>query len=113
VLESSQQEWNPPLVKVEPADGTIAAQGSAGAEDLVYPENPSLLSPLSFKTYAGGAEVFRIQNLTRDDQTLRFDVVLASPSPSNMLLNPAFEQGYGRGPLRRYGPLPAHEAVLS
>jgi hypothetical protein len=95
VLESSQQEWNPPLVKVEPADGTIVAQGSAGAEDLVYPENPSLLSPLSFKTYAGGAEVFRIQNLARDGQTLRFDIQLATPSPTNLLLNPDFEQGYG------------------
>jgi M6 family metalloprotease-like protein len=95
VLESSQQAWNPPLLKVEAADGVIAAQTAANAADLVYPENSSLVSPLSYRTYAGGAEVFRIQNLTRNNETLRFDIVLAAPSPTNLLLNPDFEQGYG------------------
>ena len=46
VLEGSSMAQDPPIVKLEPADGHIRPGGPLDPADFVYPENPGLLRPL-------------------------------------------------------------------
>jgi hypothetical protein len=103
VLEGSSMWQDPPIVKLEPADGRIAPEQALDPYDFVYPENPALLRPLVFRSYYDDAdEVFRIENVAWRDGGLAFDVIVASPpayaTPQNLLSNPSFETGGPNGP---------------
>lgn len=94
VLEGSNQYQNPPLLKLEPADGSIVPNEEAQANDFFYPGHPLAGSPMILKSYVGGGEVFRIQNLSWVGSTLRFDVTVSGATPSgNLLPNGSVEQG--------------------
>ncbi len=98
VFELSAQTQDPPLLKVEPADGSIAPDSSPMPEDLWTPERAR--GPFVARSYLGGGEQFRIENLTRVGGRLRFDVVMpSSPPPTvNLLANGSFESGEGGTP---------------
>jgi hypothetical protein len=78
VLEGSSNFQEPSLVKLEPADGSIAASApNVDPLDFVYPENPVLLRPMVVRSYFGGQpEVFRIENVAWRDGGIAFDVVM-------------------------------------
>ena len=105
VLEGSSMWQDPPIVKLEPADGHIVPDSPLDPHDFVYPENPALLRPMAVRSYYGdGDEVFRISNVTRGDDGLGlvFDVTVAQrpadQPPVNLLANPSFETGGPAGP---------------
>jgi hypothetical protein len=78
VLEGSSMWQDPPIVKLEPADGSVSHDDGLTATDFVYPENPALLRPMVVRSYFGDApEVFRIENVSWRDGGLAFDVVVA------------------------------------
>lgn len=94
VLETSSRFQNPPQLKLEPADGAIVPNEEAQTNDFLYPGHPNAGSPMILKSYVGGGEVFRIQNLAWVGSTLRFDVtVAAAATPTNLLPNASLEQG--------------------
>lgn len=97
VLEGSNQWTDPPLLKLEAADGFIAAGTPPGLTDFLFIDNLSMKRPLVLKSYFGGAEVFRIDNLFwAGPEGLGFNVVVAPKgAPVNLLANPSFEQGNG------------------
>ena len=87
---------NPPIVKLEPADGSIRHTDGLNQADFVYPENPDLLRPMVLRSYYGEApEIFRIENVAWRDGGIAFDVVVApaAPAPPNLLANASFETG--------------------
>ncbi|MFI3187841.1 MAG: hypothetical protein QX198_17835 [Methylococcaceae bacterium] len=96
VLESSSQSINPPLVKLEAADGYIAPDSSPELTDFLYPENFNMQRPFVVHSYYGGRKIFEIDNLYWvGDEDLVFDIAL-SPldiTQNNLLANPSFEQG--------------------
>ena len=102
VLEGSSMAQNPPIVKLEPADGYIRPGGPLDPADFVYPDNPALLRPLVVRSYFGDApEIFRIENVFSRDDGLTFDVIVAAtPNPANLLTNGSFESGQSGTPDR-------------
>jgi M6 family metalloprotease-like protein len=95
VLEGSGQNTDPPLLKLEPADGSIRPDTSPEQTDLFYPGNPGMRMPVVFRSYFGNQSVFRLVNLRRTrDGGLAFDIEIApSGLPPNILTNPSFEKG--------------------
>jgi M6 family metalloprotease-like protein len=92
VLEGSNQQQNPPLLKLEPADGQITPDRGLDAADLLTPGNPA--GAFSVRSYFGGDEVFRVSNVRRENGGMRFDIsVLPAPAPHNLLSNGSFESG--------------------
>jgi hypothetical protein len=78
VLETSKQSLDPPLVKLEAADGYIHPDSYPELEDFLYPENPNLLRPLVLRSYFGAQDVFEIDNLQwTADGRLRFDIAVS------------------------------------
>ena len=103
VLEGSSMWQDPPIVKLEPADGDIVPDSPLDPHDFVSPENPALLRPMVVRSYYGdGDEVFRISNVAWSDDGLVFDVTVAPRTadqpPTNLLANPSFETGGPAGP---------------
>jgi len=98
VLEGSTMWRDPPIVKVEPADGINVPNEVLDPNDYLYPENPELLRPFVVRSYYDEREdVFRIDNVVWRDGGLAFDVVIlpqSAPSPAvNLLRNGSFELG--------------------
>ncbi len=103
VLQNSSQGQTTPLLKVEPADGVIAAMSTTPEPtDALYPGNPLMKSPFQARSYIGGQPVFRIENLSRvvSPPGMKFDAVVQSPTMpgSNLLSDPSVEQGSGATP---------------
>lgn len=100
VLEGSHQYLDPPLLKLEPADGSIAPDTSPEETDFFYPGNPGMRTPSVLRSYFGNKEVFRLKNLRRTrGGVLTFDIEMAPRSPlSNILANSSFESSRGRSP---------------
>lgn len=101
VLETSNQGLDPPLVKLEAADGSIGPGAAPQLDDFLYPENPNMLRPLVLRSYFGHQDVFQIDNVQWDaDGGLVFDVTVLpmEVTQSNLLINPSFEQGTGSVP---------------
>lgn len=91
VFETSDQGTDPPLLKVEPADGAIAAQRPQ-TTDLFYPGNPAMVLPNVLRTYFGGDEVFRVTAVRAGE----IDVDVLPPtlgSSPNLVGNPGVETG--------------------
>ena len=91
VLEGSSMWQDPPLVKLEPADGTPSLQRLEASDFLTPGQLPMVL-----RSYYGSApELLRIENVSSRDGGLAFDVVVASapPAPPNLLANASFESG--------------------
>jgi M6 family metalloprotease-like protein len=96
IFEGSTQQNDPPLVKLEAADGYIAPNTSPDKRDFLYPGNPDMRQPFVVKSYYGGNEVFEIDNLRwAGNGSLVFDITLskADASQTNLLPNSSFEQG--------------------
>lgn len=102
VLATSNQWTDPPLLKLEPADGAIAPDTAPEQDDFVYPGNPSMQLPLIFHSYYGGGEIFRINEVRRSGGgAMTFDITVAPPPPieaGNVILNPSLEEGSGAAP---------------
>jgi M6 family metalloprotease-like protein len=96
VLEGSSMGQDPPLVKLEPADGGIVPNQEVDPNDYAYPENLVLLRPMVLRSYYNDRdEVFRIENVVWRDGGLAFDLVMAAPLPrTNLLTNASFETGW-------------------
>lgn len=96
VFEPGHQGMDPPLLKLEPADGAIAPDTFPRSADFLAPENGA--GHFVGRSYLTGGEVFRIENLERTARGLRFDVVVlpgASIPAPNLLTNGSFEIGAG------------------
>ena len=98
VLDGSSMWQDPPIVKLEPADGINAPNEPLDPNDFLYPENPELLRPFGVRSYYDEREeVFRIDHIVWRDGGVAFDVVIlpqSAPSPaSNLLQNGSFESG--------------------
>ncbi len=95
VLEGSNQWMDPPLLKLEAADGFIAADAAPDLDDFLFPDNPAMQLPRVFRSYFGGAEVFRINRLrTTGRDGMRVDVQVAPRVPPvNGMVNGSFERG--------------------
>jgi hypothetical protein len=98
VLAGSSMWQDPPLVKLEPADGFNAPNQVLDPDDFLYPENPDMLRPFTLRSYYDDREdIFRIDNVEWRDGGVAFDIVIlpqTPPSPaSNLLLNASFETG--------------------
>lgn len=101
VLEGSSQQIDPPLVKLEAADGYIEPDGFPQLNDFLSPANPDMRMPLIVRSYFDGQEVFRIDNLYMSGQNaIGFHIQTAeTPSPiNNLLLNPSFETAQAGDP---------------
>ncbi len=96
VFEGSNQNVNPPLLKVEPADGTITP-GLLTPMKLFYPGNGLMVLPHVFSSYVGGYPVFRLENLLpKAGGSLQFDIFMLDGSPpasNNLVENASFELG--------------------
>lgn len=101
IFENSNQSNNPPLVKLEAADGYIAPDSSPELTDFLYPENFNMQRPFAVHSYYGGRKIFEIDNLHwAGDEGLVLDITL-SPldiTQNNLLANPSFEQGSNSTP---------------
>jgi M6 family metalloprotease-like protein len=64
----------PPLIKLEPADGTNTYDGVLHADDFVSPDNPALLRPMPVRSYVG-AGYFQIENVEWREGGIGFDIV--------------------------------------
>ena len=98
VLEGSSMALNPPIVKLEPADGSIQPSQPLDVNDLASPENPLLLRPMAVYSYYGdNQEVFRLENVARRGNGISFDLVFGAGSEpgANLLMNSSFENGLG------------------
>ncbi len=86
---------DPPIMKLEPADGRIMPSEPTDPYDFVSPDNPAAAYPSILRSYfGGGQEVFRIDNVVWRDGGLAFDITIAGPPPaSNLLANGSFEVG--------------------
>jgi M6 family metalloprotease-like protein len=101
VLEGSHMSQDPPLVKLEPADGRInPGAWPDPASDLIYPGNPSWTPPLVMYTYDRvPQEVFRLDNVAWVDGGMSFDLTVMPLQPAlNLLANVSFESGDGGRP---------------
>jgi hypothetical protein len=99
-LDGSAQQVDPPLLKLEPADGSIAPTSAPTLSDFFYPGNAAMRLRAVFRSYFGGKEVFRFSHLKRtSDGGLAFDIEVApKASQVNLLANPSFERGSGKRP---------------
>ncbi len=91
VFEASDQGIDPPLLKVEPADGVIFAQAPQ-TNDVFFPGNTAMVLPNILRTYVGGDEVFRIVGVRAG----QLDVIVSPPglgSTPNLIANPGVESG--------------------
>lgn len=96
VLEGASQWTDPPLLKLEAADGAIAPGALPVLDDFLFPLNQAMQRPLVLRSYFGGHEVFRIDNLRQTGADgLVFQVQLAPQvqPATNLLANASFEQG--------------------
>ena len=95
VLKNSNQWTDPPLLKLEAADGFIAAGALPELTDFLFIDNLSMRRPLVLRSYFGGGEVFRIDNLyAAGPEGIGFNVQVSPPfKPINLLSNGSFEQG--------------------
>ncbi|MDO9215723.1 MAG: hypothetical protein Q7U14_00540 [Lacisediminimonas sp.] len=95
VLEGSNQWTDPPLLKLEAADGAIAPNAWPEPGDFLFLDNLAMNRPLVLRSYFGGNEVFRIDNLYKAGNAgLGFNVQVAPQvKPGNLLRNASFEQG--------------------
>jgi hypothetical protein len=98
VLDGSSMWQDPPLVKLEPADGINAPNEALDPNDFLYPGNPELLRPFGVRSYYDARDkVFQIDDLVWREGGLAFDVVIlpqSAPSPApNLLHNSSFESG--------------------
>ena len=101
VLEGSSQGQNPPLIKMEPADGSIVPGVPIDPNDLASPDNPAMVSPFVLWSYYGdNQEVFRVENLAWREGAIVFDIVMAAPNQpgANLLSNASFEIGRSGSP---------------
>ena len=103
VLAGSSMWQDPPLVKLEPADGEIAPNEALDPNDFILPKNPELRRPFVVRSYYDDRnEIFRIDNVVWRDDGLAFDVVIVpqpAPTPgANLLLNGSFETGHSGTP---------------
>lgn len=96
VFEPGTQQLDPPLLKLEAADGAIAPESFPQPSDFWSPENGA--GSFTGRSYLSETGLFRIENLARTSRGLRFDVVLlpgsTAPGP-NLLANGSFEDGAG------------------
>lgn len=106
VLEDSSQWMDPPLLKLEAADGSIAPDTSPAPEDFFYPGNPAMRTPYVARSYFANTPVFALDKLRWSARGLTFDIGVlppVSPTIGNLLLpnriaNPSFESGSGGQP---------------
>jgi hypothetical protein len=76
VMEGNSQWTNPPLLKVEPADGNIAFDSTADHTDALTPASVTDQNPFIARTYAG-SEVFRITRVASGSAAMGFDITIA------------------------------------
>jgi len=95
VLEGSSMGQDPPILKLEPADGTIAPGQPTDPNDFFSPVNAAMILPRAFYSYFGdGQQVFRLDHVAWDDGGITFDITIVGPQPSsNLLANGSFEAG--------------------
>jgi len=101
VLEGASMSQDPPLVKLEPADGRInPGDWPDPGTDLIYPGNPSWGLPLVMYSYDRvPQEVFRLDNVAWVGGGMRFDLTVMPLQPAlNLLANASFESGDGGRP---------------
>lgn len=100
VLEGSDQWQDPPLLKLEAADGAIAPGALPTVGDFLYPGNPQMTLPFVLRSYFGGEEVFRVDSVAwTSGGRLECDITRATQSPpTNLLDNGGFELGVGALP---------------
>jgi hypothetical protein len=94
-LEGSSQNANPPLLKVEPADGAISL-GAPELTDLFYPGNPGMKLPVVMRSYIGGQPALQIDDVRWVGDALEVDLEVFQPSAqglANLIINPGFEDG--------------------
>jgi hypothetical protein len=74
-VKADSNQWsNPPLLKVEPADGVLPFDSTADQTDVLTPTNVTSQSPFIARTYAG-AEVFRITGVrSGPSAAMSFDI---------------------------------------
>ncbi|HCF60175.1 MAG TPA: hypothetical protein DFS52_19535 [Myxococcales bacterium] len=96
VFEPGHQGMDPPLLKLEPADGAMAPDTFPQPADFWAPETGA--GHFVARSHLTGGELFRIENLERTARGLRLDVVMlpdASSPADNLLANGSFEDGAG------------------
>lgn len=101
VLEGSSQQIDPPLLKLEAADGFIAPDAYPDLNDFLSPANADMKIPLVLRSYFDGQEVARIDNLYASGQNaIGFHVrTTENLSPiNNLLANASFESGQNGAP---------------
>ena len=71
-----------PLIRLEPADGSVQYGQSPEEEDFLYPENPRLPDPFRVSSYyAPDTDIFSIGNVQRSGNSIQFDITLHSHDP--------------------------------
>jgi hypothetical protein len=95
VLEGSSMSQDPPILKLEPADGTVLPSQPTDPNDFFSPDNASMIQPAMFSSYIGdGQEVFRLDHVAWRNGGISFDITIAAPQQSsNLLTNGSFEAG--------------------
>lgn len=101
VLENSSQWIDPPLLKLEPADGQIAPDQAPQFTDFLYPGNPDQLQPLVLRSHFAGVPVATIDEVKWSGDGISFEVKVLPPLAGalgnlvlrNRLQNASFEQG--------------------
>jgi hypothetical protein len=83
VFEGSDNWRYPPLVQLEPADGTNTYDGILHLDDFISPDNPVLMRPLIVRSYFGTRpQIFRIENVQWSEGGIMFDIVMATDGSS-------------------------------
>ncbi|MFZ5562083.1 MAG: hypothetical protein ACOY41_11285 [Pseudomonadota bacterium] len=102
VLEGSHQRIDPPLLKLEAADGQIAPETAPGPDDFLYPGNPAMQQPLVLRSYFANLPIAAIDRVAwagngrlafRVRVLPRLPAVLGNFLLKNRLRNPSFERG--------------------
>ena len=98
VFEPSGQVLDPPLLKIEAADGDIGPYTGPAPEltDLYYPGNPVMDLSRVMRSYLTHRPVFRIQNVRWARAGIRFDIEIlhdGGATAVNLTSNGGFEQG--------------------
>lgn len=111
VLEGASMWQDPPILKLEPADGSIRPGNEPiDVNDFLSPGNPHQVRPMVLSSYFGDQEIFRIDNLAWRDGGISFDLLITPPAPSRLLVNASFESGDSSGPegwtRGSYAPMP-------
>ena len=93
VWRASHQHANPPLLKLEPADGAILPDSFPQETDFVSPENPALQLPMVLRSYFTARPVFQIDRVSRTaDGAIEIDLSVAPELPSNYVVNGSVEE---------------------